>query len=50
MSDTTAPRGDCQDQGSWLENRMPLREEYLCMKGLEYFIEWVEAGMPRKDS
>ena len=28
--------------------KAPLREEYMAMKGAEYYREWVKAGKPRK--
>ena len=26
----------------------PLRQEWMCKRGLEYFQEWLEAGKPTK--
>lgn len=49
MRDEKALPDVADSQNSWLESRMPLREEHLCARGIEYYLEWLEAGMPRKD-
>ena len=49
MVETKIVREIPENQNAWLESRPPLREECLCAKGLKYYREWVEAGMPRKD-
>lgn len=49
MEDAKAPQDAADGQESWLESRLPLREEYMCARAMEYLIEWDAAGRPMKD-
>ena len=50
MGNQPAEKPKTEQKDSWLASRMPLRQEYMAMRCLELFEEWVDAGMPRKDS